>query len=80
MNHTKGKWKAGKTNLECGTRIKTTYHWDNDKIITGEITHPFGKFGSYDYGAVAGIRIDEQYQKEYGDIGNLFDGDFEPII
>ena len=47
---------AGKTNIEIGTKIKTTKNWDVT-IITGTITHPFGCFGMYDYGAIAGIRI-----------------------
>ena len=40
---------AGKTNIDCGTKIKTTLRWDRT-IITGIITHPFGCFGKYDYG------------------------------
>jgi len=71
--------KAGKTKLECGTRIKTTKQWDKEHIVTGEITHPFGCFGSYDNGAIAGIRIDKEYQIIFGEIANLFKNDFEVI-
>lgn len=71
--------KAGKTYVEVGTRIKTTKRWDSEHTVTGEITHPFGKFGMYDFGAVAGIRIDEDYHYLFGDIGNLGPFDFEVV-
>ena len=66
---------AGKTNIPIGTRIKTTNQW-NEQTVTGIITHPFGCFGGYNYGAVAGISIDKQYTIGVSDIGNLFKGDF----
>ena len=69
---------AGKTNIDCGTKIKTTLRWDRT-IITGIITHPFGCFGKYDYGAVAGIRIDKEFHKLFGKIGNLMSNDFTVI-
>jgi len=68
--------KAGKTNIEIGTRIKTTKTWDAT-IITGTITHSFGCFGMYDYGAIAGIYIDKEYQSQFGETGNLMKNDFE---
>lgn len=69
--------KAGFTDLDCGTRIKTTKKWLG-MIVTGEITHPFGEFGNF--GAIAGIRIDKEYRyKGIGETGNLFVGDFEVI-
>lgn len=70
--------KAGKTEIECGTKIRTTLKWQN-AIVTGEITHPFGAFGMYDHGAIAGIRIDKEFQSLFGEIGNLMEGDFEVI-
>ena len=70
--------KAGKTNVEVGTRIRTTKNWDR-RIVTGTITHPFGCFGMYDFGAIAGIRIDKQYQNEFVEIGNLMKNDFVVI-
>ncbi len=70
--------KAGKTNLDVGTQIKTTKKWDKN-IITGTITHAFGNFGMYDYGAIAGIRIDEKYQNMFGETGNLFKDDFKVL-
>lgn len=71
--------KAGKTNLDVGTKIKTTKKWD-DVIITGTITHPFGCFGGYDKGAIAGIYIDTEFQKTFGKTGNLFEGDFKTMV
>ena len=71
--------KAGKTNLEVGTRIKTTKKWDPNIRVTGKITHPFGIFGGTDYGAIAGIRIDEEFQLIFGEVSNLMPGDFEKI-
>lgn len=69
--------KAGKTNVEVGTKIKTTLQWG--EIVTGTITHAFGCYGGTDYGAIAGIRIDKEFHEEYGEEGNLFEGDFEVI-
>jgi hypothetical protein len=71
--------KAGKTNIDVGTRIRTTRAWGGDDIVTGEITHPFGCYGAYDRGAIAGIYIDAAFQKKFGEIGQLFPGDFEVI-
>jgi len=65
---------AGKTKFKCGARIQTTRKWDRKRIITGTITHPFGAFGA---GAVAGIRIDRKYHKYFGEVGNLYRGDFK---
>ena len=65
---------AGKTNIPIRTKIKTTKQWNKDIIVTGEITHPFGCFGG---DPIAGIRIDKEYQTQFGDIGNLYKGDFE---
>jgi len=69
--------KAGRTDIEIGTRIRTTSRWDKS-IITGEITHPFGCFG-ITKSTVAGIYIDPEYKNEFGKIGNLYDGDYEVI-
>lgn len=66
--------KAGLTDIEIGTRIRTTKRW-NKKIITGTITNPFGCFGE----AFAGIRIDAQYHAEFGEIANLMELDFSII-
>lgn len=83
--------RAGKTYLKCGTKIQVTKQWlgklkdlfDNNKLpckkVTGTITHPFGMFGGYDFGAIAGIRIDKEYQNAFGEIGNLFEGDYKVI-
>ena len=68
---------AGKTKIQVGTKIRTTKQWD-EKIITGTITHPFGCFGVTP-STIAGIEIDTEYHAEFGEIGNLFKGDFEII-
>lgn len=68
--------KAGKTNIDIGARIRTTKRWDEEAIITGTITHPFGCFGG---NPIAGIYIDKEYQGTFGEIGNLYKGDFEVI-
>jgi hypothetical protein len=65
---------AGKTRIPIGTKVRTTKRWDKDDIVTGTITHPFGYFGG---NPIAGIRIDKKYQSTFGDIGNLYKGDFE---
>jgi hypothetical protein len=64
---------AGKTNIPVGTKIRTTNQWDT-VIVTGKITHPFGCFGG---NPIAGIWIDEEYQSQFGDMGNLYKGDYE---
>ena len=70
--------KAGKTDIEVGTKVITNGRWLK-KGITGSITHPFGSFGGSDYGAVAGIRIDKEFRSDFGEIGNLFKNDFKVI-
>ena len=62
---------AGKTTIKVGTKIKTTSKWG--KIVTGTITHPFGFLGG---NPIAGIYIDRKYQDWFGEIGNLYEGDF----
>lgn len=66
--------KAGKTDIEVGTRIRTTKTW-LEEGITGTITHPFGISSN----AIAGIWIDPLYQPRFTSIGNLYEGDFEVI-
>lgn len=66
--------KAGRTKIDMGTRIRTTTQWGG--IVTGYITHPFGSFG-INPSTLAGIVIDEEYHAQFGDKGNLYEGDFE---
>jgi len=70
--------KAGLTEIKIGTKIKTTKQWNNI-IVTGRITHTFGEFGGTSKGAIAGIRLDEEYHNIFGEIGNLFEGDYQVI-
>jgi len=70
--------KAGQTDIEVGTKIRTTTSWDKT-IITGTIAHPFGYFGGNPQ-VVAGIRIDKKFQDRFLGIGNLYAGDFEVVV
>lgn len=71
--------KAGKTNIEVGTKIKFL---EPSGIggATGKITHAFGFLGFYDHGAIAGAYVDDhrKYGFPFPEV-NLFAGDFEII-
>jgi len=71
------KMKAGKTQIECGTKIKIIKGCL--KGATGEITHAFGCYGFYDHGAVAGAWINDYKKWGSSEEVNLFKDDFEVI-
>ena len=75
---------AGKTQYPCGTKIRIIEMTEKDSWLngaTGELTHPFGFLGCYDYGAVAGVYLDDlSCQNRDLAIGyqcHVMNGDFE---
>ena len=56
---------AGKTKHPVGTKIKLKNQPKDFKGLngaTGELTHTFGNLGGTDYGAIAGVYLDKEYE------------------